>query len=75
MMKNYEMTDPPCPYYGQCGGCQIQHLTYPSQLLWKENLLKEKLHGLVSEDKIRPILPSPKIWNYRRRIQVHATPK
>jgi len=27
---------PPCPYYGSCGGCQYQHMTYAEELRWKE---------------------------------------
>lgn len=65
---------PPCPYYGDCGGCHLQHLHYDSQLRWKDNLIQRTLGDFVPTEKLRPILPSPKVWHYRRRIQVHATP-
>jgi 23S rRNA (uracil1939-C5)-methyltransferase len=65
---------PPCPYFGDCGGCHLQHLHYDSQLRWKDNLILKTLGDLAPSEKLRPILPSPKVWHYRRRIQVHATP-
>ena len=32
----------PCPYFGQCGGCQYQHAQYAAQLQWKVGILKEQ---------------------------------
>ncbi|HKX13163.1 MAG TPA: RsmD family RNA methyltransferase [bacterium] len=66
---------PPCPYFGPCGGCQLQDMTYEEQLAHKQAWLMETLRGLVEEEKVRPILASPRAWNYRRRIQLHVGPK
>ncbi len=38
--------DPPCPYYGKCGGCQLQHINYGEQLKAKEEMLLESLNKL-----------------------------
>jgi 23S rRNA (uracil1939-C5)-methyltransferase len=34
---------PFCPVFGTCGGCQVQHLTYPAQLAWKREMLHNAL--------------------------------
>ncbi|RQD75497.1 MAG: TRAM domain-containing protein, partial [Candidatus Syntrophonatronum acetioxidans] len=33
----------PCPYYPECGGCQLQHINYAEQLNHKTRLVKETL--------------------------------
>src|SRR2546426_8472467 len=40
-------TDAPCPVYGQCGGCQLQHASPTAQLELKRDILAETL-GRVS---------------------------
>jgi len=39
-------TDPPCPYFGVCGGCQWQHIVYSFHGELKREILKEILHRL-----------------------------
>lgn len=61
---------PPCEYYGQCGGCDLQHASYPEQLSIKEAIL----HELVRNDRVNclPIVPSPKQFEYRQRIRLQV---
>jgi 23S rRNA (uracil1939-C5)-methyltransferase len=62
---------PRCPYYGRCGGCQLQHMTYAAQVRAKEAILREQLQRLggIADAPIRPAVPSPQEWNYRNHIQ------
>jgi len=64
----------PCPYFGRCGGCQWQHLSYESQLQWKQKIVAESLMrlGKIENPKVLPTLASPKIWGWRSRILVHG---
>jgi len=72
LSQSPDRVEPPCPVFGKCGGCQLQHLSYERQLKEKSHWLKENLVPWVPEERIIPIIPSPKIWNYRRRIQLHV---
>ena len=63
---------PPCPYYGECGGCQWQHLPYREQLGWKEQIFADHLvrNDIAAADVIQPIVPSVDEWRYRNRVQL-----
>lgn len=65
-----ERIPPQCPVFGWCGGCQWQHITYSSQLKYKEKILKETLEriGGLKDVEIEPIVPSPKEYSYRNRV-------
>ncbi len=65
-----ERTEPLCPVFGKCGGCQWQHLDYFAQLKAKEGILRETLEriGGLKGIEIEPIAPSPKQYGYRNRV-------
>ena len=62
-----------CPYFGVCGGCHYQHLSYPSQLNLKTNILREQLQriGKILDAPVLPIVPSAQEWYYRNHVQFH----
>ena len=69
-----ERVTPPCPYFGRCGGCAYQHMSYEHQLHWKSHQLGQALRrvGKFREPPLRPIVPSPREYEYRNRITVHV---
>jgi 23S rRNA (uracil1939-C5)-methyltransferase len=64
----------PCPYFGRCGGCSYQHISYNHQLELKARQVEQAMRriGKMPEPPIRPIVPSPLPYGYRNRITVHA---
>lgn len=66
--------EPPCPIYKQCGGCQLQHLSYEEQLRQKELQVRSqltKIGGLDLEQvKVHPTLGMENPWKYRNKAQV-----
>lgn len=61
-------TSPPCPYYGRCGGCQLQHMSYEGQSLYKQTIVE----GLLSSfGNVNPILGMKEPYYYRNKI--HST--
>lgn len=69
-----ERVEPPCPYFGRCGGCAYQHMTYASQLHWKTEQVRQALQriGKFREPPLQPIVLSPLAYGYRNRITVHV---
>lgn len=71
-----ERVDPPCAYFGRCGGCQYQHLNYEHQPLWKREILHETLRriGKITWDnEIRVHAAEP--WNYRNQAELKVSRK
>jgi 23S rRNA (uracil1939-C5)-methyltransferase len=70
--------EPPCPYFGRCGGCDFQQLNYQAQLNAKVEIIRDCLHRIAKiETGEIPITPSPGEWRYRARAnwQVDAAAK
>jgi 23S rRNA (uracil1939-C5)-methyltransferase len=68
-----ERVIPPCPVYETCGGCQLQHLAYPSQLEYKRDLLKQALTKFKPKNyeryQLRKTIGMENPWNYRNKAQ------
>ena len=66
--------DPPCPYFGRCGGCAYQHIDYAHQLEIKTRQVCDVLKriGKLDDVPMRPIIPSPLPYAYRNRVTVHS---
>ena len=64
--------DPPCPYFGRCGGCHYQHAAYDLQLEAKGSILRETLRRLGKIDAPDEIVVSGEPWGYRNRSQFHV---
>jgi 23S rRNA (uracil1939-C5)-methyltransferase len=63
--------EPPCPYFGRCGGCDFQQLDYRAQLEAKVWIIRDCLRRIA---RVEPpgeiaIVPSPLEWRYRARAQ------
>lgn len=70
---NKERVKPICPMFGQCGGCNIMHMSYKAQLSFKENMVKETLErvGKLSNVEVLPILGMKnEPYYYRNKVQV-----
>jgi len=69
-----ERVQPGCRYFGACGGCQYQHLSYESQLQIKHKQicdLFERIGGFPATI-IAPVLPCPQPYGYRNRIMIRS---
>ena len=61
-----------CPYFYECGGCDLLHLSYENQLKFKQNKVRDilikysKIENI--ETKVKDILPSDDIFGYRNKV-------
>jgi 23S rRNA (uracil1939-C5)-methyltransferase len=69
LIASPDRIEPPCPYFGRCGGCDFQQLAYDNQLAAKAEILRDCLHRIARLDVVPEIVvtPSPRAWRYRMR--------
>ena len=63
---------PVCGLYGKCGGCNLQHLSYPAQLSAKIAILKDTFLRIGGIEAPEPRVFESEPWEYRNRMQFHA---
>ena len=72
--KSRHRCQPACEVYGQCGGCQLQHMTYPEQLRIKRDAIWQAVERYTNLDPeeldIRPTMGMDNPYNYRNRAQM-----
>ena len=71
-----DRVEAPCPYFGRCGGCRLQHMAYPAQLAFKTKQVAdclERLGGLGAFE-LRPIVPAPAALGYRNKMEFTIAP-
>lgn len=72
--KSESRVTPPCPFFGKCGGCNLQHINYGKQLEFKTSIVKTTLQKQLGktiqvENCERSDLP----FHYRNKMQLPAT--
>src|SRR5260370_36564576 len=60
----------PCPHFGECGGCALQHWARGPYLAWKADLIRQALVRVGLETEILPPFEAPP--SSRRRLALHA---
>ena len=64
--------EPPCSYYGRCGGCSWQHLDEAEQSRARIAIVREALERIARLDALPEIehVPSPVAFHYRSRARI-----
>lgn len=68
---------PLCRYFGQCGGCQLQHIHYSEQLKYKQQIVLDALKRIAKmpNSQVEPVIPATLNWAYRRHVTLKIRPE
>jgi 23S rRNA (uracil1939-C5)-methyltransferase len=69
--KSEDRIEPPCPHFGRCGGCAVQHMTYAAQVRFKQKVVSdalERVAGIAASEWLPPLTGAQ--WHYRRRARL-----
>lgn len=70
LTESKDRVKPLCPYYEQCGGCQIMHLSYEKQLEFKKNKVQNLLHKFAGIDyPVSDTIGVQNPYNFRNKVQ------
>ncbi|MCK8640519.1 23S rRNA (uracil(1939)-C(5))-methyltransferase RlmD [Acinetobacter schindleri] len=68
---------PPCPHFGICGGCNMQHIAPDAQIELKQNVLKSHLQhfaGIQPDEWLAPLRSQREDYRRKARIGVRYLP-
>ena len=62
---------PRCRHFGPCGGCSLQHMDYPQQVVWKSHMVQEVFRKEGLAKRIPPLeaVPMEEPWRYRSKLE------
>jgi 23S rRNA (uracil1939-C5)-methyltransferase len=66
-----DRVEAPCPYFGRCGGCRLQHLAYDAQLAFKTKQLRDCLERLggLGPFELRAMVGAAETYGYRNKME------
>ena len=65
-----------CPVFEKCGGCQLQHLFYPSELKFKADLVADCFKRIGNLDvEVKPTVKNLNEYGYRNKLQLPVASK
>ena len=69
-----ERVEPQCRYFGACGGCQYQHISYAEQLRMKHKQIADLFErvGKLPREVVAPVIGCPQPYGYRNRIMIRS---
>ena len=70
-----DRVDPLCSYFGACGGCHYQHMSYAAQLRYKRSVIQTQMQRIagLSDAVVLPALGMSDPWHYRNHAQFHVS--
>ena len=71
LVPSLDRAEPRCAVYQRCGGCQLQHLSYPAQLVAKRQTVIDAVSRIGKLDgvTVHPTLGAAEPWHYRNKMQ------
>jgi 23S rRNA (uracil1939-C5)-methyltransferase len=67
-----ERRTPPCPYFGECGGCQWQHVSHAAQIDAKRRAVADSLQriGGIEDPCVGEVVAAGQAYGYRNRTEL-----
>lgn len=75
LIPSKDRINPECEYFGTCGGCKWQFLSYDDQLSYKTDQVREAFEhiGMLDEVDVLDALGSPEVFSYRNKMEFSFT--